>query len=234
MTPPGVLAQEVLIIDDDPSFRKLLELRLKSFLTAPIFTIYDSLSAARAALKDSVSVRYDLVVLDEHLPDGRGAEFLAEGWFRDLAVLSMSSDDSPDIPGSAISAGATFFLEKRSISEPLFRPLVLGVMERNRLQRELIAARVECAVVETVRTLVGTLRHEINNPLGAVIGGVYLFSNDANSSSEQKEAAALIEQSGKRIKHVLDKLCSTLELETVSKSNSSVFHIPGDKPWQKK
>lgn len=231
------MGYKILIVDDDHSFRKIVEIRLKSFLNAPEFTTFDSLSQARAFLKQEqekggAAIQFDLVVLDEHLPDGRGRDFLAEGWFRDIGVLSMSSDPAPEIPGGAISAGATFFLEKRCVSEPLFQPLVAGVIERNRLQRELNAAEMKSVVVDTVRTLVGTLRHEINNPLGAVLGAAYLFQRDENLQGDAKEAATLIEQSGKRIKHVLDRLCDTLELQTVSKADLPVFHVPGDKKWE--
>jgi len=225
---------QVLIIDDAPDFKKLLEMRIKAILEDANFNWCQSLSDAREFLKSRSHLALDLVILDEHLPDGRGADLLGEGWFADLAVLSMSSDDAPEIAGNVISKGATFFLSKRCISEPLFEPLVLGVIDRNKLQRQLIAARIEAATVDTIKTLIGTLKHEINNPLGAVLGAAYLFKSSPSSTPQQRDAATLIEDSGKRIKYVMDQLSSALALETVSKGDVPVFHVPGDVKWEDK
>lgn len=223
-----------LIIDDDASFKMLLERRLKSFMPELTITYFNRLTPAREFLKEGRELSFDIVFLDEHLPDGRGAEFLSEGLFQDLAVLSVSSDTAPEIPGKTLQAGATYFLSKTSVSEPLFRPLVEGIVDRNKIQRELARLKMDSVIVDTVRTLVGTLRHEINNPLGAVLGAAYLLRNNSAASPDQKEAAELVESSGKRIKHVLDELCKAVAVESVTKANQKVFHIPGDRPWDEK
>lgn len=120
------MKNQILLIDDDNSFRKLLSVRLKSFIAEPVFTEFDHLASARKFLQEQESLPFELVVLDQHLPDGSGSDFLAEGWFQDIAVLSVSSDDAPEIPGQSITAGAGYFLSKKSISEPLFAPLFEG------------------------------------------------------------------------------------------------------------
>ena len=221
----------ILIIEDDDSFRRVLELKLRLFLGEIEFTNCTTILAARKLLETKPIEEFNLVFLDQHLPDGRGQDLLASGVFKDCAVISVSSDPAPDIPGATIKAGAAFFLEKSRIGESLFRPLVEGVIDRNRIQRELVLAQVDAAVIDSVRTLVSTLRHEINNPLGAVLGAAYLLRNNQHVTPQQREAAELVETSGKRIKHVLDKLCDTIELNPVTKAQTKVFHIPGDKPW---
>ncbi|MCB0311250.1 MAG: response regulator [Bdellovibrionales bacterium] len=223
---------QALIIDDDDAFRKILERRLSSFIENLVVTSFSSISEARNYLNEIHSFVFDLVVVDEHLLDGSGTALISEGWFNDWAVLSMSSDDAPEIPGGAIQAGATYFINKRSVSEALFQPLVKGIIDRNRLQRELAATRINHTILDTVKTLVGTLRHEINNPLGAVLGAAYVLQRNEQASPEQKEAAELVESSGKRIKHVLDELCHAIEMQPVTKANHKVFHIPGDAPWE--
>ncbi len=228
------MGRHVLIIDDDSSFRKLLERRLKLFISDMEVSSFETLTNAREFLRAPDKVEFDLVVLDQHLPDGHGADLLGEGWFEGMAVLSVSSDNSPEVPGSLMQAGATFFLSKEAVAEPLFKPLVLGLIDRNKLQRELHKAKADRDRAETVKTLVATLRHEINNPLGAVLGAAYLLRSSANASEEQKQAAELVEASGKRIKHVLDELCHAVAVEPVQKASHTVFQIPGDKPWELK
>lgn len=222
----------ILIIEDDDSFRRVLELKLRLFLGEIEFTNCTTVAAAKKLLQSKPIEDFDLVFLDQHLPDGRGQDLLASGIFKDCAVISVSSDPAPDIPGATIKAGAAFFLEKARIGESLFRPLVEGIIDRNRIQKKLMLAQVDAAVIDSVRTLVSTLRHEINNPLGAVLGAAYLLRNNQEVTKEQREAAELVETSGKRIKHVLDQLCDAIELNQVTKAQTKVFHIPGDQPWE--
>jgi signal transduction histidine kinase len=222
---------QILIIDDDESFAHLLKIRLKTFIENPFITEFRDLTSARGFLKETRISDINLVVLDMHLPDGKGLDILQEGWFKDLAVLAVSSDDAPEIPGATLKGGATYFLNKNHISQPLFQPLVEGIIDRNRLQMELNNVLINEAVLESVKTLVATLRHEINNPLGAVLGAAYLLENNPAATDDQREAAKLVESSGQRIKHVLDQLCDTVELEGVTKGRQKVYHIPGDKPW---
>lgn len=227
------MSSKILIVDDDPAFRKILQLRLKSFLGECDIQICDCLTAARNFLNTHSIDDFDLIVLDQHLPDGTGTELLNEGIFQGMGVLSVSSDEAPEIPGASLEAGASFFMSKKDISDALFQPLVRGIISRNKLQKELNTARLDATVVDTIKTLVGTLKHEINNPLGAVLGAAYLIRNQDNASPEQIEAAELVESSGQRIKHVLDQLANAIDLELVNKANHRVFHIPGDEPWEK-
>lgn len=225
------MSYRVLIIDDDKAFRKLLEISLRDVLPEISVVTADHLEPARKIMSETKE-EFDLVVLDQHLPDGRGVDLLEEGWFKELAVLMVSSDDAPDIPGASLKAGATYFLSKTRIREPLFKPLVQGIIDRNKIQHQLRQSLLDSAVLETVKTLVGTLKHEINNPLGAVLGAAYLLKTSPLGTDEQREAAALVESSGRRIKHVLEELCKAVALEPVTKANQKVFHIPGDKPWE--
>ena len=223
---------QILIIDDDPSFRKLLGLRLQSFIDNLKITTFENLSEAREALKEEKVVYYDLVILDQHLPDGSGTEFLDEGWFEELAVMTISSDTDPSIPGASIKAGSAYFLNKLQIKEDLFKHLVLGIMDRNILQKQLNDSKVNAAVIDTVRTLVSTLKHEINNPLGAVLGGAFIMRSNEGATQKQIEAAELVEKSGKRIKEVLDELCDAVELKPVLKAETKVFSLEGDEGWE--
>lgn len=225
-------ALNVLMVDDDRDFIKLVEIRLKSFLPEMQATVFNSLSALRQWMRSQNSPALDLVILDEHLPDGRGVELLGEGVFEGCAVLMISSDTDPEMPGASVQAGAAFFLNKTQVTDALFKPLVLGIIQRNRLQRALTEAKLKEVRLETVKTLVSTLRHEINNPLGAVMGAAYLIGTGKDSTPQQREIAELVESSGNRIKHVLDELCRAVELDAVTKGSQKVFHVPGDKPWK--
>jgi len=236
-----VTSYNILLIDDDSTFRKMLELRLRAIIaSAPDSQIHfqhaETLAeaAAIAALKS-----WDLVVLDQHLPDGLGLEFLSTSPFLSLSatqsvttnVLILSSDAAPEIAGNSLKAGAAFFLSKQQVSEPLFRPLVLGLMERGRLSREILAFQKREIETEVVRKLVSTLKHEINNPLGVVLGAAFLVQQAGELNEQQKKAAEMISASGQRIREVVAKLAEATSLEQTVKSGVVVFQVPGDPKW---
>jgi len=222
----------ILIIDDNKDFQRLMELRLRSFIQSPAITVCQSGQEALELLHADPGIDPDLVILDHHLPDGTGPTLLQDPVIKDYATLSVSSDDDPEIVRRSLTAGAAFFLSKARITDPSFKPLVLGLIDRNRVQRELIELRRKQTVIDTVRTLVDTLRHEINNPLGAVLGAAYILKTQENASADAQEAARLVEESGRRIKYVLDELTKAVSLDEVMKASHKVFQIPGDKPWE--
>jgi signal transduction histidine kinase len=70
--------------------------------------------------------------------------------------------------------------------------------------------------LETIQTLIATLEHEINNPLGAVFGGIFfLLKFSPELSKEQKESLKVVEESGKRIKTVLKELKGMTEIQQI-------------------
>jgi response regulator of citrate/malate metabolism len=228
------MATTIIILDDSVEFRKLMSMRLKSFIPDLSLTIFSSLAEARQGIRADASLQPDLVILDHHLPDGIGLELLNEERLQGLAILAVSSDADPEIPGSSMRAGATYFLSKDKVRDPSFKSLVLGLVDRNRTQRELEEMRRKATVIDTVKTLVETLRHEINNPLGAVLGAAFILKSTSASTEERQEAARLVEESGRRIKYVLEELNKAVSLDAVLKSDHRVFQVPGDRPWETK
>lgn len=217
-------------LDDDKEFQHILKVRLQSFLGKINFHTSHSLKTAREFFKNNPP-EFDLIFIDEHLPDGRGIDLLKDDIFNTHAVISMSSDPNPELPGSAYNAGAIHFLSKTQVRDVLFAPLVQGIVDRNRVQRELTNTKIKEAKLDTIKKLISTLKHEINNPLGAVLGAAYLIKQTAENQ-EQKESAELVEKSANRITHVLNELCDAAEIDTVSKASEEVFHVPGDKEWK--
>jgi len=221
---------KILIIEDDPAFTKVLTLRLKDWRPDAELTVVSQLEEARAIIKKEVN--FDLVMLDQHLPDGHGYEIADDPLLKGTSILAMSADATPELPGETVRHGAQHFLDKRQVGSASFIPLVEALIDRRKLERRVRELEEHETRMNTIKTLLATLRHEINNPLGAVMGAVYLLSNDGDLDKSQKEALSLIEKSGKRINHVLKQLCDTAEIEEVAKANEQVFHVPGDKAWE--
>lgn len=217
-----------LVVEDDLSFLKILEIRLRGWCPNIDLAVAHSLSKAREWLEKK---DFELLILDQHLPDGIGSTLLSHPSCDKCAVMALSADDSPELPGNAVRAGATHFLGKRQITEPLFTPLLEAILARKQLEMTLVEKRLSESRLKTIKVLLATLRHEINNPLGAVLGGTYLMRSAGKLGESQVEALRLIEDSSHRIKHVLERLCETADLEEVTKGTEKVFHVPGDEPW---
>ena len=225
------MALNILLLEDDTAFAKIVQIRLRHWKEDLQFFHATNIAAARKLIESDQ--HFDLAILDHHLPDGVGSDLFDHEKLQFVAVLAVSSDENPEIPAKSVIAGAQHFLNKRQVIEPLFIPLLEALIERKHLERELLEARLKQSALETIRVLLATLDHEINNPLGAVLGGAYLLRTAGSLDAEQKEALKLIEESGNRIKHVIKELRSAANLEQVTKGKVETFHIPGDKPWGK-
>lgn len=222
----------VLIVEDDKSFRRLVEIRLHGWRKDLEISVAEHLKQAEKILGQE-GPPFALVILDQHLPDGLGSSLFEHPGLRQAAVLAVSADKAPDLPGQAVRAGAQHFLGKQQITEPLFIPLIEALLERKQLEAKLLENERRKSKMETIKTLLATLQHEINNPLGAVFGAAYILRTGSELDPEQAQALRLIEESGKRIKHVLTQLCETAELEEVAKAAEQLYHIPGDPSWKK-
>ena len=223
--------ENILIIDDDLELVKILKLKLQGILSNPLIKDFNNLQSAKDFLTQKES-DFDLVIIDQHLPDGLGSDFIKEGFFINSAVLSLSSDDSVEVPEKSISSGANFFLAKTNIASPLFEPLIRGLIQRNKLAKELTEANKKITTLSTIKKMMSTIRHELNNPLAAIIGGLYLLKKSSNITKDEKQALNLIDSSAERIKNVIERMSVANELETTTKSNRELFKVPGDKDWE--
>jgi len=220
----------IFILEDDQSFLRLLQLRLKNWNDNIIFHTASTIADA-SKLLESNPPQIDVAILDHFLPDGTGEQLFDHTALERSAKIAMSSDDSPMIPSKSVRAGAMHFVHKRQISEPLFIPLLFALMERKEFENKVIDSRLRESRLDAIKTLLATLEHEINNPLGAVFGGIFLLKSSAELTKEQKESLKVIEESGKRIKTVIKELKEMTEPQQVEKGGVGTFHLPGDKGW---
>jgi DNA-binding NarL/FixJ family response regulator len=108
-------SRSVLVVDDDPEFRKLAG----QLLTASGLAVVGEADSVAAALTAAVQVKPSAVLADVELPDGDGLELA-----RQLAVLPwrprivLTSID-PDITttGEAQLAGARAFVVKADLPD---------------------------------------------------------------------------------------------------------------------
>ena len=111
----------VVVIDDAPSIRLLLSRTLPLFeidVIGEAGTLHDGLQVTE-------QVQPDVVLLDEHLPDGLGTtELLAFRQAAPLAkVLMFTNEDSPETLSRATAGGAAGYILKISLIPDIVREI---------------------------------------------------------------------------------------------------------------
>ena len=100
---------KILIVDDEPDICYSLSRALskRGFITATSHTLAD----AEQQIKNSIP---NIMLLDNHLPDGRGIDFAMKISLRypDLKIIMITAHDSPEDRFKAFSNGIDFFLSK--------------------------------------------------------------------------------------------------------------------------
>lgn len=104
-----VAGASVLIVDDDPVIRRMLEKVVSGYG-------YSTKTAASAEEADHwlSAIRFHVVLLDIDLPRMNGVEFLTWALARDpeVAVIMLTGLDNPNIALECLSKGArTYFLK---------------------------------------------------------------------------------------------------------------------------
>ena len=105
----GPRDHQVLVVDDEPDIRELLELTLMKMGLA--VTSAASIAEAKERLKDG---RFDLCLTDMRLPDGEGLELVRHisGLRADLPVAVITAYGSAENAVAALKAGAFDYVSK--------------------------------------------------------------------------------------------------------------------------
>jgi DNA-binding response OmpR family regulator len=100
---------KILIVDDEPDICYFLSRNMskRGFITAFSHT----LAGAEEKLESGT---IDILMLDNHLPDGRGVDFASKinRRYPDLKIIMITSHDIPENRFKAFSNGIDFFLTK--------------------------------------------------------------------------------------------------------------------------
>ena len=179
-------AGQVLVVDDEPDIRELLELTLVK-MGLGVDTA-GSVGEARERLKET---RFDLCLTDMRLPDGDGLELVRHiaSLSRDVPVAVITAYGSAENAVAALKAGAFDYVSKPIGLEQL-RALVksaLSLPERGDVEGGALPLLGESAPLRTVRDTV--------DKLARTQAPVYILGE---SGSGKELAARLIHANGAR------------------------------------
>ena len=80
------------------------------------------------------------------------------------------------------------------------------VTEQNRMEEELLRARIQSEKRSSIDLLVSGVAHELNNPLTSIIGCAEYLEEDPNISEESREAAQIIITDARRAGKIVSNL----------------------------
>ena len=105
----SIAKKTVLIIDDEEELCMLMELVLqrKHFQATSIHLLQDSIDTI-------LKIKPDYIFLDNHLPDGKGIDFIKPiiDTYPGVKIVMMTAHDEKQLTEKALHAGASYFLHK--------------------------------------------------------------------------------------------------------------------------
>lgn len=127
--------KRVLIIDDEPDIRELLEITLGRMQICT-----DSAASVASAKQLLAQNHYDLCLTDMHLPDGKGLELveLIQQQYPQLPVAVITAHGSIDTAIESMKAGAFDFISK-PVDLQTLRKLVNTAIESSQLKPQPLA-----------------------------------------------------------------------------------------------
>lgn len=111
---------DVLIVEDELDICYLLSgiLKRKNLTTSYV----TSLSAAKNELN---STNPDILIVDNHLPDGYGVDFISsvKKTYPRIKIVMITAHDTPDDKNKAIKHGADYFIGKPFTSDAIIKTM---------------------------------------------------------------------------------------------------------------
>lgn len=147
----------VLIIEDDPSDRKLIaDLMAK---TSPHFNRLEYVDSIKTAKQVYEETSFDVVLLDLRLPDAKGLSGLAHFIERKASVVVLTGVDDPELPFDAVEAGAQDYLLKQHLTGERLATSLRFAALRGPSQPGAPSDNPE------LRAFAGSVSHELRAPL---------------------------------------------------------------------
>lgn len=206
----------VLVVDDSPEDREMVRRYLTRGLEVP-FEVVEA-DTGEDALEAFRSAQPDTVILDFHLPDMNGLEFLGslvyEAGSERVPVVMLTGTGSEDIAVEAMKTGAQDYLLKGTLTPERLRRAIRQANDKIHMLRELEEQRAE--LEQKNRELqqasaakdefLAMLAHELRNPLAATRNAVELVKRLEPGDERYQQALGTLERQVRHQGLMLDDL----------------------------
>ena len=163
----------VLLADDDIGFAKIVHDQLQQFQNREFKLIWkENVDEALQEIQSNQSI--DLIVTDYVFPGTNGLEFCLQlnQMSSEIPIVFLTATRDFKLAIEAMKLGVEDFLIKEDLTESVLPRTILNVLERVRMQKQILAVEKRMFIAEkraeAIRELVVTVCHEFNNPLAAI------------------------------------------------------------------
>jgi DNA-binding NtrC family response regulator len=202
---------QILIVDDDPSFRSAQKRNVRRMHLRMNVQV-EALEAASGseALEMIKTQSPGCILLDHNMPGGSGLGCLKDMLDYDpsLAIIMLTGQGSEQLAVEAMKNGAMDYLVKGSISPEEIRRAILNAIEKVELRRTIERQREELLDAERQRVMIGSLGtacHHIGQP-ATVINAYLQMMQLQETDSETKEMIVACMEASEAIAQILQKL----------------------------
>jgi signal transduction histidine kinase len=236
------IAELILLILDDPQYSDQQIEANAQYLAQHVETAADAFTALESS-------KFDLIILDWMLPDMEGDQICRAIKARYasvfLPVLMLTARNTLADRIAGLNAGADDFLSKPfNANELMARVRALLRIRAAELERVEALAALDCQhnelrkaydqlrtaqaqLIQTSRLaalgeLVAGVAHELNNPLGIILGNAELMEESAANGDDQ--AVANIIHSARRAQRIVQSLLAFARQSTIEKD----WYTPSD------
>ena len=208
----------ILIIEDDADHAFVEKDVLQERLDCHVEII-----SRMSELTDELIDNAQIVLLDFNLPDSTGSEILK--YIRklsDIPVIMITADNQLETAVETLKGGATDFLVKSPENIDQLPKLVFQVLAGYKEARQKKEQERTDTKVETLRQVLTTLAHYINNSTTTIYGYAQLCQHHPEEMYRCKKLAEVSLKETRRISHVLHELeqfVTSTELKTTNYVN---------------
>jgi DNA-binding NtrC family response regulator len=209
-------AGRILIVDDDNNFRSSMRriLHFMPDIAGELVTAGDGEEAMKIVLNDHV----DCVLMDYHMPNGTGLEWLKRmlDVKPDQAIVMVTGAGNEEIAVDAMKNGAMDYLVKGSINPDSLRRAVKNAVERIRLRQTIKRQNEELMEAEGQRVMIeslGAACHLLGQPATVITTYLDLMKR-RESSPEMQDMINNCMDSAVSIAEILDRLRSVSSYRT--------------------
>lgn len=230
----GVPRREILIVDDNVSDREAIVHALRCDRSCRYGFHHAGTGSEALELISRSTTHFDLIILDWHLPDVTGLEFVrslrGNSQIPPYPIVLITSSGSTALSQDALTVGVQDFFTKSMVRNDILPLVTRNAIERFRLiqrlvhsEREAREARVRAEDANRAKSIFLTsMSHELRTPLTAVLGLTELLLDDPGAH-DARQMLEMIQTNGQ---HLAELLNDILDLAKIEAGHSDIKLLP--------